>query len=568
MLFVLDDKRISRANSLSPSFTQKHSPEMRQKPKRNFIKNIRPDTFKRPSSFNLKDAETAAANARKDVILVGYRKTVASPNVHSRVIENELELGTFSPMSASSFSPQVPISMSNSVSLPVLARSEWGRNSDGTLPEYMQVARRSLRAKKKHKKSSIITVDFLGGSDPDISLEESSEENELPRRLKRAFTDPVRFSSKVRNKHSEADEDNSVTNVKGEETCINSDIGGTESANSQSISRDNVKHDEPDKLKKHLDFQEDMYKNLSYCLTQAIGDEELHDSDKSDDETFIQNGYDEFLEEELTSRTQQATDDGHTSSQINCQDCTSNTPPDRVTNKPNSNTTGVSLPEQQSGLTVRDILKLNALQLTAPGATGKTDNPTNSRPGLTHNTDFQVSMNGDTDAQLDVLSGSKVNVAMGSNSNGHSISRPNLTGSTDSGVTGSQSTLASKDSSVIEITLEHDQCSDNDAEVTVIELLREEYKRNPEIRGPDFETSISDFSDSGVSIMSHKNFKASSESNLLQSVDTLRVTDTSKDAKSPDLMVTSASFPDITKISEAAKDGPKLVDRVGRSTVK
>ncbi|XP_053393884.1 protein FAM135B-like isoform X2 [Mercenaria mercenaria] len=571
----LDDNKSSRAGSLSPNFTQKHSPEMRHKQKRNFIKNIRPDTFKRPSSFNLKEAEEAASRTRgpKDVTLVGYRKTVASPNVHSRMIQNECELGTFSPVPSSSSTPQVPSSMSYSVSLPVLDRSEWSRNSDGTLPEYMQVARRSLRAKKRqrNKKSSLITVDFVGGSDPDVRVNDNSEESEVPRRLKRALTDPVRHSSSVRSKAGDTDEVICTTSeitdgigAKSNRTDSDKDL-----VESHIAGKEKEKHDEPDSVKKQLNFQEDMYKNLSYCLTQALGEDGLHDSDKSDDETCVQNGYDEFLEEELRQRAQHSGQEGHEdhiSSETTHEDRTLEV--EKSKENSSSAEESINSSSQHSGLTVRDILKNNVLQLTSPGARSDTRSQGES----------QVTLNGDPDAHLDILSISEVNIAKGnaesregsfSGSSRQSIARADLTGTTDSGLalTGSQTTLTSKNSSTVEIISEHDQSIENETEVTVIELLREEYKRTPAISGPDLDKSMSDFSDSGVSVMSHKNQKASSDSNLLQSVETLEISHSLEVRKSPDVMVTSASFPDITKLAETVKERPKLVDKVGRSTV-
>ncbi|XP_060562214.1 protein FAM135B-like [Ruditapes philippinarum] len=561
-----DNKRSSRASSISPNFTQKHSPEIRHKQKRNFIKNIRPDTFKRPSSFNLKEAEEAAAKSRgpKDVTLVGYRKTVASPNVHSRMIEDETNLGTFSPLTSTSYTPQVPGSMSNSVSLPTLERAEWSRNSDGTLPEYMKVARRSLRKQRK-KKSSLITVDFVGGSDPEMSIdEENSEESEVPRRLKRALTDPVRHSS-VRSTSNETGADSNIasddTADGNSKTSIHKDI-----VESHLARKEKENTNEQDLVKKQLDFKDEMHRNLSYCLTQALGEDGLHDSDKSDDETCIQNGYDEFLEEELRQRARHS-GHSHYEDSINSDNNHDSDTVERKGDNSESADENVHSSGHQ-GLTVRDILKNNVLQLTSPGARSDTEN----------RGDSQVMLNGDADSHLDILSISEVNITKDSarseegsigGTSRQSVARAELTGTADSGVvmTGSQTTLTSKNSSTVEIVSEHDHSFENEAEVTVIELLREEYKKTPIITGPDLDKSISDFSDSGVSVMSHKNHKASSDSNLLQSVETLDISDGMDTKKTPDVMVTSASFPDITKLSEAVKDRPKLVDKVGHSTV-
>ncbi|KAL4235935.1 hypothetical protein ACF0H5_004324 [Mactra antiquata] len=528
------EKRTSRASSLSPSFVQKNTPvEMRHKPKRNFIKNIRPDTFKRPSSFNLKEAEANASKQRthKDVMLVGYRKTVASPNVHSRVIVNSLELGTFSPNTGSSNSPHVPGSMSNSVSFPLLERSGWGRNSDGTLPEYMQVARRSLRAKKKQRngKTSIITVDFVGGSDPELSVGDLTKEDpNPPHKLQRALTDPVRHSARARNVVNQVEMTPSEirNSVKSDEL----DTVGNESIKVEG---------DTDGVKKHLDFQQELCQNLSQCLTQALGDQGLNDSDQSDDETCVQNGYDAFLEPHHPEHNS----DGSTS-EVN-----------KVNDEKKTENMSVNLDKNsganQSNLTVRDILKNNLLQLSAPGS--KTDNSVKSENG---------------NSQVDIKSISDVSLRDSGiesqlNRSEHGSEETKLAQSD------SQSTLTSKDSSSnIRILSDREAISDNDSELTVIELLREEYIGAMGENTRDINQSLSDFSDSGVSVMSHRNsHKASSDSNIVQSVETSESVDASFDTKkSQDSRRTSASFPDITKL-ETTQEQPRLVSKVEHATV-
>lgn len=561
-----DDRQSLKSSSQSPNFSQKHSPELKLRQKRNFIKNIRPDSFKRPSSFNLKDAEASShAKVPKDVILVGYRKTVASPNAHSRMVETALELGTFSPIHTSSPSPQVP--MGSSVSLPVLDRSDWIRNSDGTLPEYMQVARRSLRAKKRQRnKQSIITVDFIGGSDPDISLDEESDVKEAPRRLKRALTDPVRHSVNLRGHIDQTKVSDEVSSIEAKTDKI---ISGKEVLESQKSKVYDTEKESCDNVKKHLDFQTDMYRSLSQCLTQALGDDGgLHDSDKSDDETCIQNGYDEYLEEAERKGSQEFpynisnpvsssdTKDEHTNEHIY-------PPPEPAKIDSTGSVSGASNrgQGQQPRLTVRDILKNNLLQMTSAGSSSDVDSGRSSK----------ASVNGDLDAHLDARNKSDVERQGLDQSKVGSLSRKGRqsdagnSGKTDSGFITESDTPNT--SAYVSIISEHDISTDNDAEVTVIELLREEYKKTPLVTAPDINQSISDFSDSGISVMSHKtNHKASSDSNILQSVEGEELPKATLEVKKADAMVTSASFPDITKLGEATKS-LKLVDKVGHSTV-
>lgn len=587
------DRRSSRASSLSPSFSQGTPPEMRTRPKRkNIIKNIQPHTFKRPSSFNLKEAEAAALSAKtpKDVTLVGYRKTMASPNVHSRVIENSLELGTLSPASSSDQSSNLR-NMSNSVSLPLLERSDWSRNSDGTLPEYMQVARRSLRAKKRQRNNKLITVDF-GGSDPDISFGKGAEDSE-PRRLKRAHTDPARRSKEVRKIYtpSSCNPDQSESSINagthttaiGVQEAVAMTTATSESSNHGKTAGSDV--DVKQKLeqdssmaKKQLNFQDELYKNLSDCLTKALGDAELHDSDKSDDETCVQNGFDECLE----GSGVQGNDTEREQRQLSPARNNHSTPAKHGNRSSVSDNNGQSSDRQQAGLTVRDILKNNMLQLTSHdeksgrdsgllvlngslsslGSEGKPEEDQSvSRIAVTKESET-VSDTGDLSYT------SKL-----SDDQAASSSRECSAGTRDSGVVlvGSQSDLASKSSSTVEIITDKDTDSERDGEqVTVIELLREEYKRNSVV-GQELNQSISEFSDSGVSgvSVSVKTHKASSDSNILQSVETSNVSDSYLDVKKHnDVMSTSASFPDISKLAQSPKDSPRLVNKVGHSTVK
>ncbi|XP_052775598.1 protein FAM135A-like isoform X3 [Mya arenaria] len=542
-------KRSSRSNSLSHHFTQKTLLDPQQKNRRkNIIKNIQPHTFKRPSSFNLKDAEAAAANPnkRKDVLLVGYKKTFASPNVHSRVIENALELGTLSPLSSIDRSLRSG-PMSNSVSLPILER-DWSRN-DGAMPEYMQVARRSLRAKKRQKgKKSIITVDF-GGSDPDMSKDDTPPDSEeVQPRLKRALTDPTRRQySRQENSNAQdgryrtSTSQQASTPLSGERfsdhdsNYVSSDCGSVSKPSSKEGAHF---QDTRSSVKKHLDFQDELHRNLSACLTKALGDDGLNDSDKSDDETCIQNGYDARCGEFLES------DDHHDSNGENNIPVPLSNSKELVNGDKGMEARSV----QQSNLTVRDILKNNTLQLSSPGGKKSQNVGSHSSIGNDVSSSSYVQMR-ESRTSLDSSVGrtSSLNVA-----------RDDSAGTRDSGfLTGSQSTIASKEN----LNILSDRESDS-AKLTVNELLKEVYER-------DLGQDVSDLSDSGVSVMSAKTaHKASSDSNLLHSMEALEESGSSLHIKAPDVMTTSASFPDISHLADTPKiNHPRLVEKVGYSTV-
>ena len=489
--------------------------------------------------------------------LVGYRKKVATPDARSRVANSNLvELGTLSPLRSSAKSDsEMPDSiLASSVSMPTLfERSGWNRNSDSTLPAYREVARRSLRAKKRNAKSSIIHVDF-GGSDPSLRYEDA-DHNGSRRRLKRAFTDPVRHS----------DHADSVTNSseRSPDSAIQKDIKTTDllpqtngDQNRDSKSADLGKSKgEPDKTsgaKKELNFQQELYENLSKCLTEALGDgDDLNDSDKSDSDSCIQNGYDEFLGKDIDPAEKVAyTENERLNDNMNANidkkaesGNSKNQSPsvNRISVSPQKGPSPSSTPGK-SGLTVRDVLRNSDLKV---GPSGRTDLLSRQ------STDSNSTVN--TDSGIDVLSVSGVCVK-------DELSDPNSPVSKD---------MKSDIKIICDTDLNSKSLHDR---VTVSEFLREEYRKSSvtdiSVQSENFgnlgkETNVdSDTENPEVTNTSGKsNFRASSESNLLQST-MLEV------KRNTDVMVSSASFPELSKLSESVKEPPKLVDKVGHSTVR
>ena len=547
---------------MSPSLSQTSSPGQRTKSKRNFIKNIKPDTFKRPSSYSCTEAEIASAKNNKIVELVGYRKKVATPGASSRVGNSKfVELGTLSPLQSSTklnlkLDSQVPDSLlASSVSMPTLfERSGWNRNSDSTLPAYREVARRSLRAKKRNAKSSIIHVDF-GGSDPSLRSEESDHSGSR-RRLKRAFTDPVRHSDNLELMLNSNESSHDVTlgkdhNVTTREVVSKTSGDRNLDIKSADLGKDSEKWEgEPEKTsgaKKELNFQQELYQNLSKCLTEALGDaDELNDSDKSDDDSCIQNGYDVFLEKDLN----QIEKASHAESERLNENLNANVGKTGETRDVKSETSAVKRisvsPEKvpspstprKSGLTVTDVLRSSDLKV---GPSGRTDLLSRQ------STDSNSTVN--TDSGIDVLSVSGVSVR-------------------DEQI---DSSSLKSDVKIICDSTDFNTKSLHDR-VTVSEFLREEYRKSSlvdisvqseNLGNLDKETNVdSDIESSEIMNTSVKNnFRASSESNLLQST-MLEV------KRNGDVMVSSASFPELSKLSESVKEQPKLVDKVGHSTVR
>ena len=569
---VSDNARSSRSGSLSPSFSQSSSPGQRAKSKRNFIKNIKPDTFKRPSSYSCSEAEIASAKNNKVVELVGYRKMVASPDLHSKVLGNSkfVELGTLSPLRSStdtkSESPVPDSFLATSVSMPTLLnRSGWARNSDGTLPEYREVARRSLRAKKKHAKSSVISVDF-GGSDPALRSEkcEKTDHTDGRRRLKRAYTDPVDHSSKSALSSNENDnesklEKDDVSSIKVESSSL-SRVSNNENTTKSSLEagKQGKEGEDSTTAKKGLNFQQELYQNLSKCLTEALGDGGgLNDSDKSDDDECIQNGFDELLESSISpSRTDDKDQieklDKKLGTNHNRNSAIKGENIEMVQDKDLVNLEKVSTSAPKSGLTVKDILKNSDLKIGVSS----------------ERTEALSRQSTNTDSGVDVLSVSGISVR-----DDPADSYATLKESTPEHTSRESKEIVSE----VKIVCDTERVSRKER-VTVSEFLREEYRKSsnlelsrnlenlgfqdsPQTTGLDSDSGITEISSVPASM--RNNFRASSESNLVHSGSGLLEV-----KKGGDVMVSSASFPELSKIADIIKEPPKLVDKVGHNTVK
>ena len=93
-----------RSSSTSSSSVTSDSPHVRKRSsKKKFIKNMRPDGFRRPSSYYCSDAEAAgvSSSSKSPATLIGYRKVPIPDNIPG----GGVRLGTFSPTSDGSGSP-------------------------------------------------------------------------------------------------------------------------------------------------------------------------------------------------------------------------------------------------------------------------------------------------------------------------------------------------------------------------------------------------------------------------------------------------------------------------------
>ncbi|KAL3869417.1 hypothetical protein ACJMK2_042101 [Sinanodonta woodiana] len=494
-----------------------NSPSSQMKPKKNFIKNIKPDSFKRPS-YSCVEAESQKNNP-KDVVLVGYRQKMSRIEVNPTKNLRLIELGTLSPCQSAT-DKEVP--------------SVGRRRSTESLPEYVKVARRSLREKKRHNKSSIITADF-GGSDPNFRAVKVLDHG--PRgKFQRSNTDPIsslpvstRDKEGVKSLHSE------TSMLSGSKDCSNS-----KDSTSTGLPNVTIRNMETDSFKKHLDFEDGLIRSLSDTLEDDDNDDDDDDDDHSDDDNNVQNGYDEFFEDSFGKNSSDAL--SPSSGRSSSSDLVPTVDVGKVT-------------RTKHVLTVADIVTKSDIDIKLFSTSKSNESDLVQFSETKESTEITT---GSLFSQVDT----DLNKHIRKEKSG---SIPNLQAPTP--VTGSQASL-SKDSGII--THGSDDQSDSDQEeVTVIQLLKEEYQKSNQQRMDDtdsFVTEDSSLHNSGITLASHSYYKASSDSNILKSVDDQHVQSDQRVSRSSEVISSSSSFPDLTKCTVSSPS--KLVsDQVCHSTV-
>ena len=263
---------------------------MQLRSRKAFIKNIKPEAFRRPSSYSCsevegsakKDAKGTVATPHKDakgVVLVGYRKRPDPDEIPAAGVE----LGTLSPAQGTSHSDLSCAQYSvNSVSMPSLfVKSCWNRGSVNSLPDLNDLAG------TRSDTSILQTHDSVVENDADDTL---------------AHTARTRF--KAHRSHTEPIPD-FVSGHKVSSRSPDSDMAES----SLECKADSESTDPVHSTCKTLAFEKEDYDALANCISDSLGETEVNyvinpevDDDVSDDETHIANGYDEFLESHCGSQ--------------------------------------------------------------------------------------------------------------------------------------------------------------------------------------------------------------------------------------------------------------------------
>ncbi|BFY99191.1 hypothetical protein BsWGS_02230 [Bradybaena similaris] len=298
-------QRSSSNSSSSLASDRSASPHVRKRPSaKTFIKNIKPEGFKRPSSYYCSEAETTHAKHDRmsvppaGVTLIGYRKTEPTSAV---------QLGTFSPDSPDIFmgpSLASQIDRAHSTSLASLFPTAcMNRGSEESIPDVCKSTLSVTLSSPPHLSAS------KSGSPDTINPERTSKTNPTS-----PVAVPQSFHAPVKHAHSTGDSSFVVTSKppippasKDSGLALSCANKSTHSPTSTSV------HSSSDRtspvVQRSLSssgspkLQKDDLSRLAADISQALGEKHSisskilssNDDDFSDDDTNIANGYDDVL---------------------------------------------------------------------------------------------------------------------------------------------------------------------------------------------------------------------------------------------------------------------------------
>ncbi|XP_052090372.1 protein FAM135A-like [Mytilus californianus] len=259
------------------------------KQKKKFIKNIRPDTFKRPSSYSCSEAEAIAAkDPVKDCMLVGYRKldqttTVTATDTRSSSRQS-IVLGTFSPApnrgEAADDNEHPPLS--NAASMPSLfIRSSWSRTSITSLPEYAGSSE-SPHTHRRSVKSALMKNKHIH-SDSEVCVR------------KKVFADESALSKEDSLGESESVGGTSEL-TQGDDKVSERDINCDINSATGEICNENVSLSKIDEQSSCSKLANDITQALRKKEDWYVKSDVDENDDQSDDGTCVANGYDDILE--------------------------------------------------------------------------------------------------------------------------------------------------------------------------------------------------------------------------------------------------------------------------------
>ncbi|KAK3090321.1 hypothetical protein FSP39_010936 [Pinctada imbricata] len=255
--------RVDKSNESSTKFKQK----------RKFIKNIRPDAFRRPSSYSMSEADAIKSKDPKpDCTLIGYRKKdMTSESEKDCTSASSVVLGTFSPLPVLGDDGKP---LCTSASLPSLfVRSSWSRTSINSLPEFVD-SQNSPAGRRKDIKSEIFTSDLKS---IETGLRSQSRAKRRSGRLAEKSLSEDHTASTVR--------EVSISELSLDDAAIVEKLG---------LSENNERSVDEKSFNLLENVENDANEDESWYVTSNMEANE----DLSDDETHVANGYDPVIEKQ------------------------------------------------------------------------------------------------------------------------------------------------------------------------------------------------------------------------------------------------------------------------------
>lgn len=262
----------SRHSDTSSQYSSDSSSPRMRKHKLKFIKNIKPEAFKRPSSFMMTDgaeprnAHGSVAVDPLDCSLVGYRKLDNIPSIPV------VELGTLSPGGTHTILGQdaaTKNALYNAVSMPtLLAKGHFSMTSSGSMPD---LTTESLLDKSSIDLTHMIQAGLTGGGsdsalakeDPNTSIAglNQSKINDNNSNAPKDHNNKDSGSSSI----SPSDSSSNLQNVQNGYITSESDKNSPSEPTADSATTGNVD-----------------YKAIADSLTKALGEPEDQTSSKED----------------------------------------------------------------------------------------------------------------------------------------------------------------------------------------------------------------------------------------------------------------------------------------------
>ena len=273
----LERKDSTKSNTTDTSSTHStdSSPKLRSN-KRKFIKNIKPETLKRPS-FSVSNPEVTKLIDKPDCNLVGYKKVpnqdsyvVGSPGIHEAIVP-PVELGTFSPapLKIGDDDSSTHGALQGAISMPtLLAKGHLKLHSSGSMPDLSGGLSSSPNGTPSsgsepnltgNRNKTVVSACTNSGKTID-ACEKSEPPGHQRRASKVSFTEP-----EATNKCDE-----SLTEISFTGTDNTSDPPSYDDCLKVTVTEATPKHDNKQDVKK----PEIDYKDLANCLTQALGEPE------------------------------------------------------------------------------------------------------------------------------------------------------------------------------------------------------------------------------------------------------------------------------------------------------